>query len=186
MAEAVDALVRDEGVGAHAVVLADRARDVAHLRLRGRVRERALQDPVVVARPAARRALRERLRDVAVVPRERRRADHVHDAVAVRLDALVGLHLLVEEDERRLRAVLVGEVAEGLLDAALVALAVLELRVVGLELAGRGMELVGRAGADGAGVVLPAPPPQPATDRASAGTASRTTSAERPRRTTRK
>jgi hypothetical protein len=45
---------------------------------------------------------------------ERSRADRVGDAVAVRLDRLVVGELLLEEIERRLRALAVGDVTERL------------------------------------------------------------------------
>jgi hypothetical protein len=130
----VDALVVDEGRPAHARVVAEAADGGGQLGLRARADERALEDAVVVTRPAARRALAEGLRDVAVVARERGRADRVRDPVAVALDRLVARDLLVEARERRLRALLVGEVAERLLPARGVA-ALVERRVVGLEVA---------------------------------------------------
>jgi hypothetical protein len=48
---------------------------------------------------------------------ERRGADRVGDAVAVRLDVLVVGELLLEEVERRLRAFAVGDVTERLATA---------------------------------------------------------------------
>jgi hypothetical protein len=45
---------------------------------------------------------------------ERRRSDRVGDAVAVRLDIFVVGELLLEEIERRLRALAVGDVTERL------------------------------------------------------------------------
>jgi hypothetical protein len=58
--------------------------------------------------------VRERLGDAAVVVLERRGADRVGDAVAVGADRFVVLDLLVEEVERGLRPVAVGDVAKRL------------------------------------------------------------------------
>ena len=133
VAEAVHALVRDEGATPNVRVRAQLARDGAEL-IRVDVRVGALEDPVVVARPAARGALRERLPDPAVEAHERCRADHVRDPMAVPLDLGVGGDPAVELRERVLRAVLVGEVPERLLEAREPALAARELRLVGREL----------------------------------------------------
>ena len=72
VAEPVDALVGDEVARAHLVARAQPPRHARELLL-GHSRERALEDAVVVARPAHRRAVGEGRPDVAVVVGERRR-----------------------------------------------------------------------------------------------------------------
>jgi hypothetical protein len=111
--EPVDALVGEEARPADLGVGADLAGPRRKLGL-GRADERALDDPVVVPGPAGRPALSERSGHVPVVVDERSRADRVGDAVAVRLDRLVVGELLLEEIERRLRALAVGDVTERL------------------------------------------------------------------------
>src|SRR4029453_6831966 len=76
--------------------------------------EGALDDAVVVTRPARGGAVSERLGDAAVVILERGGADRVGDAVAVRADRFVVLDLLVEEVERGLGRVAGGDVAQRL------------------------------------------------------------------------
>src|SRR5207237_6108436 len=63
--EAVDALVEDELVAVHGLARTEATRHRRELASRD-ARERALEDPVVVARPADRRAVREGQADVAV------------------------------------------------------------------------------------------------------------------------
>ena len=108
----MDALVGEKAGAADLGVGADLARPGRKLVSR-RSDERALDDTVVVARPAGGAALRERLRDAPVVVDEGRSADRVGDPVAVCLDGLVG-ELLLEEIERRLRALAIGDVTERL------------------------------------------------------------------------
>jgi hypothetical protein len=115
VAEPVNALVREEARASDVRVGADLPGARRELRPR-RADERALDDAVVVARPASRPSVGEGLRDASVVVDEGRGADRVRDAVAVRLDCLLG-ELLLEEVEGRFRALAVGDVAERLAPA---------------------------------------------------------------------
>ncbi len=87
---------------------------------------------MVVAGPAHGRAVREGRPDLAVVVGEPACAEGVRDPVADG-DGGVALDLLGEDSEGALRPLGVREVAERLLEARAVPLAVGELRVVGLE-----------------------------------------------------
>src|SRR5581483_2397490 len=130
VAEPVHALVEEPLVAPKRRARADAARGTDEPRLGGHPHERPLEDAVVVARPADRRAGGERSRHVAVVAGEHRRADHMRDPVAARLDPRIVGHLLREQRQRGLRPLGVGDVAERLLEATLVAAAGGELRPV--------------------------------------------------------
>ena len=82
------------------------------------VEQGTLEDAVVVARPAGRIALSERLAHVALLPGERRRADRVRDRMAAALHLGIGRHRLRQRSEGALRIGAVREVAECLLAAA--------------------------------------------------------------------
>ena len=138
MPEPVQALVRDPRSHARRLV-AERARHRSENTglARSHLHERAFEDAVVVAGPARRLALRRRcarrFRRSERAPRHR----SVHDAVA-RLARPGPVHV-VDKRQRRLGPLPVGDVAEGLLEAELVA-ALAELRGVRDEVARHGME----------------------------------------------
>ena len=88
----------------------------------------------------------ERRSDLALEVLEGRGADRVGDPVAVALDGPWLGDRLFEALQRDLRAFVVGEVAVRLLEASEVALAVLELLVVGLELPGHRLALEAASG----------------------------------------
>jgi hypothetical protein len=87
--EAVVALVVDERVRLDLRVLADGARDAGHL-VGADSGELPLEETVVVARPAGRAAVGERLADVALVAEETAGPDLVRDRVAIGRDGAVG------------------------------------------------------------------------------------------------
>ena len=146
VAQPVHALVERERRAASQVgVVAHRPRGRGH-RLVLDAHERPLDDPVVVARPAGSRTGRERLPDLALRALQRCGADRVRDPVAVALDRPRLRDRLLEALQRHRRALVVGEVAVGLLETREVALAVLELRVVRLELRGQRRSLEPAAG----------------------------------------
>src|SRR5215210_9000415 len=104
--EAVQAVERQPAADLDALAVADGLRAASKLGAVARARERALEDAVVVAGVADARALGERLRDVPVVSRERRRADRVRDPVTVLLDRRRPAHLLLEQASRGVRPLL--------------------------------------------------------------------------------
>ena len=121
--EAVDALVKQEVSAVDLLAGTEAARDRCHLRA-GDAAERALDDAVVVARPARHRAVCKRLRRIVVVADIRGVPDLVVDLVAAALDLRVRPHRACEPRERLLRAVVVGDVPERLLVTGVVALAI--------------------------------------------------------------
>jgi hypothetical protein len=112
VAEAVDALVGEEARATDVRIGTDLARTRRQLVTLG-ADEGALDDAVVVARPAGRSSVRERLRDASIVMLERRCSDRVGDPVAIGFDRLLG-ELLVEQVERGLRPLAVRDVPERL------------------------------------------------------------------------
>ena len=135
--EAVDALVGDERRRVRLDAGAEPSCDGREARV-GDALEGALEDAVVVARPADRRAAGEGRADIAVEARERAGPDRVRDPVAVLLDERARPHLVDESREGDLGAAVVGEVGERLLEARRVGVTALHGPVVGLERGGDG------------------------------------------------
>src|SRR6184192_1640600 len=139
------ALIQQEVRLADLLAGAQAARDRRHLRA-GDAAERPLDDAVVVARPAGHRAVRERLGRMVVVANVGGVADLVCDLVAAAVDLLVRPHYAGEPCERRLRAVVVGDVPERLLVTGVVAMTIGELLVIRMERRQRSRVVLGRGG----------------------------------------